>query len=108
MYDVKKLKPLYNNVIVKPNFDPDTWVPKTSKGMVIVEQQKPLIKYLSGTVVAVGSGMITPDGSLMPLTLKPGDQVLFLRGTGIELKEFVDDEVLFVFKETDLMCVLET
>lgn len=103
----KKLKPLYNNVIVKPNFDPNTWVPKTTKGMVVIEQQKPLIKFVVGTVVAVGPGMITPDGSLMPLTVKEGDQVLFLRGTGIELKEFVDEDVLFMFKETDLYAVVE-
>ena len=104
MYNVR---PIYNNVIVKPDFDLETWGPTTSKGMVVIEQQKPLIKFLTGTVVAVGHGMITPDGNLMPLTLKPGDRVIFLRGTGIELKEFVDEQPLFLFKETDIQGVIQ-
>lgn len=97
------VKPLYNNILVKP----DPFDPKTKSNIIVLEQQKALLKFNTGTVIAVGQGMITPDGSIMPLTLKPGDKVIYLRGTGIEFREFVDEEPYLFFKETDIYSVVE-
>lgn len=40
----------------------------------------------TGTVVAVGPGLQYPDGTRNPLSVVPGERVLFERMTGVEIK----------------------
>lgn len=54
-----------------------------------------------GTVVAVGPGERDVTGTLHPTTLKSGDQVLLPEYGGSKLK--IDDEELFLFRESDIL-----
>jgi chaperonin GroES len=98
-----KIQPLYNCVIVEPielEF-------KTAGGIVIQEQGTRALNMQTGRVIAVGPGMITPEGGLVPLKVKVGDKVLFVRGSGVELRYSVNAPKHLMFKETDLFGILD-
>lgn len=58
-----------------------------------------------GTVQAVGQGKVLPNGTLRPLEVKAGDQVMFSQGAGSIVK--IDDEEYVVLKEEDIFAILE-
>jgi ribonuclease J len=66
-----KLVPLHDRVVLKR----DEAEGKTAGGIVLPDTAKD--KPQKGTVVSVGEGSITRDGKRHPLTLKPGDRVIF-------------------------------
>jgi len=93
-----KIAPLYNQVLVKP-IDVDL---KTKSGIILTENSTAAIKTQQADVVAIGCGMVTPNGGLMPLQVKVGDRVLIPRGVGIEVREFVDSDKLLLIKEQEI------
>ena len=56
-------------------------------------------------MLAVGPGKRDETGKLVPLDVKAGDQVLFGKWSGTEVK--VDGEDLLIMKEDDIMGVVE-
>jgi len=54
-----------------------------------------------GSVVAVGPGEKDVTGQLHPTTVKEGDTVLLPEYGGTKVK--IDDEELFLFRESDLL-----
>jgi len=58
-----------------------------------------------GEVKAVGPGRVLPNGSLRPLDVKVGDQVLFGTYSGTEVK--VDGKPLLMLREEDVVAVVE-
>jgi chaperonin GroES len=62
-------------------------------------------KPIRGEVIAVGNGKILDSGDVRALDLKVGDQVLFGKYSGTEVK--VDGEDLLVMREDDVMAVIE-
>lgn len=67
-----KLQPLSNNVLVEQAVEEKT----TASGIVLPEGADAK-KQARGTVVAVGPGKLADNGSRLPMSVKPGDQVLF-------------------------------
>lgn len=94
-----KLRPLQDRLIVK-RMDQET---KTASGIVIpgTAAEKPD----QGEVLAVGKGKITPEGKVLPMDVKVGDQVLFGKYSGQTVK--VDGEELLVMHESDIMAILD-
>jgi chaperonin GroES len=62
-------------------------------------------KPIRGEVVAVGKGKVLDNGDQRLLDVKVGDEVLFGKYSGTEVK--VDDEDLLVMREDDIMAVIE-
>lgn len=93
-----KFHPLHDRVVVR-RVEEDT---KTTGGIIIPDnaQEKPM----QGEVVAVGAGARDDAGKLVALDVKPGDQVLFGKWSGTEVK--IDGEELLIMKESDIMGVL--
>jgi len=92
------IKPLRDQILLKPIEK------KTKSGIVIpdtVEKEKPE----QGEVIAVGSGKITEDGKIIPLSVKVGDKVLFTKYGPTEVK--IDEEEYLVVKEEDILAILE-
>lgn len=95
-----KLKPLFNNVIVKP-------VPKeevTKSGIVLpdtMDKDKPE----QGEVVAVGEGKRLDSGEISKMSVKVGDKVVFKKYSPDEVK--VDGEEYLVLSESDIIAILE-
>lgn len=92
-------RPLHDRVVVR-RIEEDT---KTAGGIIIPEtaQEKPM----QGEVVAVGAGARDDAGKLIAPDVKAGDQVLFGKWSGTEVK--IDGNDLLIMKESDIMGVLE-
>jgi chaperonin GroES len=56
-------------------------------------------------VKSVGKGKLLDNGDIRPLSVKAGDQVLFGKYSGNEVK--VEGEDLLVLREDDIMAVIE-
>jgi chaperonin GroES len=94
-----KIKPLHDRVLVKRIDD----VEKTAGGIIIPDTAKE--KPSEGIVEAAGSGRITPDGKLAPMTVKAGDRVLFGKYAGTEVK--VDGQSRLIIREEDILAIVE-
>lgn len=88
-----KVKPLADRVLVEPA-PAET---KTSGGIIIPDTAKE--KPMRGKVVAVGNGK--PDE---PMTVKPGDMVLYGKYAGTEIN--VDGEDLLIMRESDIYAII--
>ncbi|MCZ6743119.1 MAG: co-chaperone GroES [Alphaproteobacteria bacterium] len=93
------LKPLQDRVLVEP-MEADE---KTSGGIIIPDTAKE--KPMEGRVVAAGPGVRGEDGKLHPLDVKKGDEILYGKWSGTEVKLNGDD--LLIMKESDIMGIIE-
>ena len=93
------IRPLHDRVVVKRMEEE-----RTSAGGIVIPDSA-AEKPQRGEIVAVGNGKLTDSGDLRALDVKVGDQVLFGKYSGTEVK--VDGEELLVMKEDDIMAVIE-
>ena len=93
------LRPLQDRIIVK-RVEEET---KTAGGLFIPETAKE--KPQRGKIVAVGNGKKTEDGKVIPVDLKAGDNVLFGRYAGTEVK--VEGNDYLIMREDDILGVIE-
>jgi chaperonin GroES len=89
----KHIQPLADRVLVEP-LSAET---KTSGGIIIPDTAKE--KPQRGKVSAVGKG--TKDE---PMTVKVGDEVLYGKYAGTEIK--IDDRDYLIMKESDIFAVV--
>jgi len=94
-----KFRPLHDRVVVR-RIEEDT---KTAGGIIIPDTAAE--KPQTGTVIAVGPGARDDNGKLIEIDLKKGDNILFGKWSGTEVK--IDGEELLIMKESDIMGVLE-
>ncbi len=94
-----KLRPLHDRVIVKRMEEE-----KMSAGGIVIPDSA-AEKPIRGEVIAAGTGKILEDGKVRPIAVKAGDNVLFGKYSGTEVK--IDGEELLVMREDDLMAVIE-
>ncbi|HRZ41852.1 MAG TPA: co-chaperone GroES [Bacteroidales bacterium] len=92
MADVK-IKPLGDRVLVEPA-QAET---KTASGIIIPDTAKE--KPQKGTVIAVGDGKKDE-----PMTVKPGDQVLYGKYSGTEIN--VDGAEYLIMRESDIYAII--
>jgi len=95
-----KLKPLFNNVIVKPLKNEEM----TKFGIVLPDtanQEKPE----KGEVFAIGSGRILDNGQTTAMTVKVGDKIMFKKYSPDEIK--IDGEDYLVLSENDIIAIVE-
>ena len=93
------LKPLHDRVLVKPLEAEE----KTAGGIIIPDTAKE--KPIKGRVISAGPGVRGEDGKLQPLDVKKGDQILYGKWSGSEVKLNGDD--LLIMKESDIMGIIE-
>ena len=93
------LKPLNDRVLVKRLESED----KTAGGLYIPDTAKE--KPSKGEVVAVGPGKTADDGKVMAMTVKAGDQVLFNKYAGTEVK--LDGVEHLVMREDDILAIIQ-
>jgi chaperonin GroES len=90
-----KLKPLEDRLIVKAIDEEET----TASGIVLPDTAKE--KPQRGKVLAVGDGKFGDDNERIPLDLSEGDEVLYSKYGGTEVK--VDGEDLLVLRQSDVL-----
>lgn len=93
-----KCTPVHDRVVVKPD-DRDT---KTAGGLIVLEDA--FDQPDQGTVVAVGEGARTKTGTLIPLTLKVDNRVMYTKGTGQKVK--IEGVEYLIFKEGEILATL--
>jgi chaperonin GroES len=98
MSEKSKIQPLGDRVLVEPLEAED----RTSGGIIIPDTAKE--KQQRGKVVAVGKGRVTEEGKVTPLEVKAGDEVLFGRYTGSEIKVGANDYL--IIKEDDILGIV--
>ena len=95
-----KLKPLGDRLIVQAMEEEDT----TAGGILLPDTAKE--KPQKGKVLAVGDGKISEDsGKRIPLDVSEGDEVLYSKYGGTEIK--VDGEDLLVLRESDVLAKVQ-
>ena len=94
-----KIRPLHDRVVVRRKAEETT----SAGGIVIPGSAAE--KPDQGEIVAVGNGQITNSGEIRALDVKVGDQVMFGKYAGTEVK--VDGEELLVMREEDIVAVIE-
>lgn len=94
-----KIRPLHDRVVVKRMEEE-----KTSPGGIVIPDSA-TEKPIKGKIIAVGNGKVTESGDVRKLDVKKGDEVLFGKYSGTEVK--VDGDELLVMREDDIMAVIE-
>lgn len=93
-----KIRPLQDRIIVERMAPED----KTSGGIILPEnaQERPQ----RGRVVAVGKGKVRDDGQVSPVDLKEGDEILFGKYSGVEIK--IEGSEYLIMREDDVLGVV--
>ena len=92
-------KPLHDRVLVR-RIEVEE---KTKGGLIIPDTAKE--KPQEGEVIAVGEGARKDSGELIPMSVKPGDRILFGKWSGSEV--VIDGEEYLIMKESDILGILE-
>lgn len=93
------LKPLHDRILVERLAEETT----TKGGIIIPDTAKE--KPQKASVIAVGSGKRAADGSIVPMTVKEGDVVLFGKYSGTEVK--MDGHEYLIMREDDILGIVE-
>lgn len=92
------IKPLADRVVVKPVEEQEAM-----QGSIIIPdtaKEKPM----QGTIVAVGSGKISDNGSKIEMSVKVGDKVLYGKYSGTEVT--IDKEDYLIMRESDIFAII--
>ena len=92
------IKPLGERIVIKVLESEE----KTKSGIVLPDTAKE--KPQMGEILAVGSGKTLENGQKVPMEVKVGDQVLFAKYAGTEVK--LDGEEYMVLKESDVLAII--
>ena len=93
-----KLKPLGDRLIVKAVEEEET----TASGIVLPDTAKE--KPQRGKVLAVGDGKVSDDGKRVPIDVSDGDEVLYSKYGGTEVK--LDGEDVLILQEHDILATV--
>jgi len=95
-----KIKPLSDHILIEPIKEEE----KTKTGILLpetAEKERPE----QGKVIAVGQGRKTEDGKVIPISVKPGQKVLFKKYGQDEIK--VEGKEYLIAKEEDILAIIE-
>ncbi|MFQ6049696.1 MAG: co-chaperone GroES [Candidatus Paceibacterales bacterium] len=95
-----KIKPLSDYILIAPIKEEE----KTKSGILLpetAEKERPE----QGRVIAVGSGKRGKDGKIIPVSVRPGQKVLFTKYGPNEIK--VGDKEYLIAKEEDILAIIE-
>ncbi|MCF7887282.1 MAG: co-chaperone GroES [Candidatus Omnitrophica bacterium] len=93
-----KVKPLGDRILIKQVEAEE----KTAGGIVIPDTAKE--KPQQAKIVAVGEGKKKEDGSVIPLSVKEGDRVLYGKYSGTEIS--IEGEDYLIVKEEDILGIV--
>ena len=94
------IRPLHDRVLIQRIEEEQ----QARGGIIIPDTAKE--KPQQGKVIATGDGKINEDGTRRPLDVKPGDQVLFGKYSGSEVK--IDDQEYLIMREDEILGIFET
>ena len=89
--------PIRDSIVVTKDSGPE----KTQSRLYIAHAEE---KNVVGTVLAVGTGRPSMNGSVIPLEVRVGDRVLFNKNIATEVKDGSD--TVLVLREDAVICVI--
>ena len=92
------VKPLFDNVLIKP-LEAEA---KTASGIILPDSAKE--KPQMGKVMAVGLGVMSDLGKLIPMVVKVGQKVMYKKWGGNEIK--VNGEELMLVEQKDILAIV--
>ena len=92
------IRPLHDRVVVKRMEEE-----RTSAGGIVIPDSA-AEKPMKGEVIAVGNGKVKDAGEVRMLDVKVGDQVLFGKYSGTEIK--IDGDDVLIMREEDILGVI--
>ncbi len=95
----KTIRPLDDRILIKPSEAEE----RTASGIFLPEGAKE--KPMTGTVVAVGPGKLSDDGTRAAPVVKKGDKVVYGKYAGTEVD--VDGQPHMIVKESELLAIVE-
>ena len=95
------IRPLADRVVVEPVEEEEV----TFAGGKLVLPETAKEKPQKGVILAVGPGRKDDDGKVIPLDVKEGDQVLYAKYAGTEIK--IEGKKFLILKESDILAVVE-
>ena len=94
-----KLKPVNDKIVVKPK----TQEEEVTEGGILLPDTVDQGKLMEGEVMAVGNGMYSASGTLIPVVVDVGDTILYNKHA--QLHEYDDD--LVIMSVNEVLSVLE-
>lgn len=98
------IRPTNDNIVLKlPEIQKEQ---KTATGIVIpVSGTQQSLRKDIAEVIAVGEGRRLNDGTLLPLSVKAGDTIMFNKFAGTEVD--TQDGKFLIIKDSDILAVIE-
>ena len=97
-----RLKPVNDKIVVKPKSKKDEEV--TASGIVLpdtVDQGK----LMEGEVVAIGQGMYSANGTLIPVVVDVGDTILYNKNAQ-KAEHKIDGETYILMSVNEVMSIV--
>ena len=88
-----KLKPVNDKIVVKTNSKEE----EVTEGGILLPDTVDQGKLMEGEVMAVGNGMYSASGTLIPVVVDVGDKILYNKHA--QLHEYDDDLVIMSVNE---------
>ena len=92
------IKPLSDRVVIKAQEAEE----KTASGIILPDTAKE--KPQMGEVVATGPGKTSDSGTIVKMSVKKGDKVLYGKYSGTEITYKESD--LLIMRESDILAIL--
>ena len=92
------VRPLFDRVLVARTDEPT----KTRSGLFLPDSAKE--KPMQGTILAIGSGRVSDDGTVTPLQVQVGDVVAFGKYAGTEIQ--LDGDDVLIMRESDILGIV--
>ena len=99
-----KLKPVNDKIVVKPNKKDEEEM--TESGIILpdtVDQGK----LLDGEVIAVGKGMYSANGTLIPVVVNVGDTILYNKHAHAHDYKTDDGEELIIMSVNEVLSIVK-
>ncbi|MCR5176696.1 MAG: co-chaperone GroES [Anaerovibrio sp.] len=93
------IKPLGDRVVIEVA-EAET---KTASGIILADTAKE--KPMKGVIVAAGPGSYDKDGNRIAMEVKVGDNVLYSKYAGTEVK--VDGKDYLIVRQSDILGIVE-
>ena len=96
-----RLKPVNDKIVVKPNESKEE---KTAGGIILPDtvQDGALVE---GKVVAVGDGMYSANGTLIPVICNVGDTILYNKNA-MKAEHTIDGETYILMSVNEVMSIV--
>jgi chaperonin GroES len=89
------IDPLSDRVVVMPEEVDDV----TASGIILPDTAKE--KPVKGKIVAAGPGKVSENGTIVKMTLKAGDTVLYGKYSGTEIN--LEENDVLIMRESDIL-----